>query len=174
MELKDVQEELQNLTIAMAEKYWPRGFNYSNEPKDSYSVMLREYMRTGLITVWIGASEKTIFGIPKINWDFRAWHDYWHIKLNADFSYENELRVMRRQQLDCYQWCRDNGINADKTRFLLLLLEAEIKGQADYELEHGEFPVDQVKFAERYVIMTERMLLEESTTKPITKNALRP
>lgn len=157
MKIKDVQPELIRLVHDMARERWPNGYNLSADMQDSYEAMQVEYIKTGRITIWTGASESSIFGIPAANWCFRAWHDWWHIQLYCGFNYKDELKVLRYQQSDAMRWCVQNGISFKKTRLILLLLEAEIKGQADYELEHGEFPADQIKFAEEYVQRTERI-----------------
>lgn len=170
MNIQDVQLELGNLAIDRAKYYWPLGYILSDTPRDNYEDMVTEYHARGLLTVWTGASDETIFGQPYLNWAFRTWHDAVHINLHADFSYEHEIRVQECQQQEALQWCKNYGVSEEKTDFILLLLEAEIKGQLDYQLEHGEFPVDQVKFTEEYI---ERKLHAASTKEPSIQNALR-
>lgn len=92
----------------------------------------------GSLVVWPGASERTIYGCPRVNWAFRAWHDLIHLQLGADFTLEGEVRVAKEQA----------RLLGDRLGELVL---AEVKGQAEYYQRHGYFPVDQVSFIQNYL-----------------------
>jgi hypothetical protein len=49
--------------------------------------------RTSPLVVYSGASDCTIYGDPRINYAFRAWHDSIHLRLNAGFTVAEEIRV---------------------------------------------------------------------------------
>lgn len=93
---------------------------------------------SGLV-VWSGASEKTIYGDPSVNWAMRAWHDSIHLKLNAGFDVLGEKRVALEQA---------RLIGSDQ---MGLVLMAEVQGQVEYFEKHGSFPVDQVLFVRNYL-----------------------
>lgn len=99
----------------------------------------KELFESSKLIVWSGASEATIYDDKQVNYAFRAWHDSLHIKLNADFTLEGETRVALEQA---------RLIDSDKLAKILL---AEVIGQAEYFAKHGEFPIDQIAFIERYL-----------------------
>lgn len=105
-------------------------------PDTFASLLANKYSR---LVVWAGASEKTIYGDPSVNWAFRAWHDALHIKLNADFTLQGEILVAREQA---------TLIDSDAMASLIM---AEVQGQAEYFAKHGEFPVDQQQFIMEYL-----------------------
>jgi hypothetical protein len=88
----------------------------------------------GLLQVWPGASEGTIYGDPRVNWAFRAWHDALHLSLGAGFDLEGERRVAEEQArvLGC------DGMGA--------IVLAEVLDQAEHFARTGAFPTDQAAF----------------------------
>ena len=93
---------------------------------------------SGLV-VWSGASDKTVYGDPMVNWAMRAWHDSIHLKINAEFNSEGEKRVGLEQA---------RLIGSDR---LGLILVAEVIGQVEYFDKYGSFPIDQVQFVSNYM-----------------------
>lgn len=97
-----------------------------------------ELMRAGPLTVWDGASDRTIWGDARVNHAFRAWHDARHIDGLCAFDPEGEARA-------CELQCRD--ILAAYPRAPQLWLDAvraEVNGQVQFYVNTGTFPVDQV------------------------------
>jgi len=91
----------------------------------------------GILTVWDGASDNTIYADPAINWAFRAWHDKVHLKYDLDFSIESELILAK---LAASQF---DGKIAD-------IVYAEVGGLVEYFRDNGRFPTDQAKFVKEY------------------------
>ena len=91
------------------------------------------------ITVWSGASDRTIWGY-RGNHLFRVFHDHLHLKYGLDFSDESERQVC---ELSIALLGLD-GIHA-------MIMQAEICGQLDYKNTHNEFPTDQTQFTAEYV-----------------------
>jgi len=98
------------------------------------------------IPVWSGASTRTIWSGPRVNYLFRAWHDSVHLLLGADFDPAGELDVARYQ-------CREIHGSAERA-----LLWIETAGQVQYHAAHGAFPSNQ----RRFVIDALRFGLETS------------
>ena len=90
--------------------------------------------------VWDGASDQTIFADARVNHAFRAWHDDHHVKGQYDFSLTGEIATMRAQQ----RAMREAFPNVPQ--WALDILDAEVRGQAEYFAAHGAFPVDQISF----------------------------
>ena len=83
------------------------------------------------LPIWSGASEGTIWGEPRFNWLFRAWHDSIHVRYGCDFTLEGELKASRIQA----QLARDMGLNE-----LAQIMVWETAGQAVYYDRTGQFP----------------------------------
>jgi hypothetical protein len=90
------------------------------------------------LIVWAGASDGTIYGDPRVNWMFRAWHDACHIILNAPFTLDGERYVAKYQA----------GCLGDLAGRIVI---AEVAGQAEHYALTGSFPINQVKFVTDYL-----------------------
>jgi len=112
-------------------------FTASDRAPDTFE-LLRRHCSERSIIVWNGASEHTIYGDPKVNHAFRAWHDSLHLILNAPFTLTGEIFVAREQA----------RLAPDPIAKLII---AEVQGQAEYFAEHRVFPADQVKFVLDYI-----------------------
>lgn len=86
------------------------------------------------LPVWSGASDRTIWSRPEVNYLFRAWHDSHHILLSAGFDPRGELAVA------------DHADTLIKGRAERAILRAEVWGQVAYHVLHGVFPDDQRGF----------------------------
>lgn len=100
------------------------------------------YSKTGVIKIWTGCSEGTIFGEPTINHKFRAWHDYIHITQNLgyDFIGESVVSDIQQSQLPT-DWYAEKQ-----------LIHCEVVGQAQYFMEQEEFLKDQRLFTGMYFV----------------------
>ena len=111
---------------------------------DTLEKVQEYYLKTNHIRVWTGASENTIFGDPRLNWAFRAWHDLIHVTNGEAFTLIGEINVAAIQ-------CHQVGVFlADETpvqrKVVRSLIMCEVVKQAQYFTEHGRFPEDQVQF----------------------------
>ena len=109
----------------------------------SYEAMRAEWLLTGSIQVNTDHSDGTIFGHPRVNWLFRAWHDYCHLLVNAPFDAQGEKRAADEQIRQVY--AHPSLSDADKPLFARII-GIEVNGQVDYYLAHNSFPPDQLAF----------------------------
>lgn len=95
----------------------------------------QELFNSSSLVVWSGASDRTVYQDASINWAFRAWHDYSHIKTQLPFTIEGELELARIQasQFDA--------------EILQDLIYCEVAGQVNYFKTYGTFVENQVEFA---------------------------
>lgn len=100
-----------------------------------------QFLRTGKIHIWTGASDKTIFASAKVNHYFRAWHDYIHVTENLGYDFIGESAVCKIQQA---QLPLDWG-------FERALVDSEIVGQALYYMKYNEFIDDQRAFTLQFL-----------------------
>lgn len=127
----------------------PAKFDYTDGNYASFAEMKQDYANRGRIRVNVLHSDKTIFGSPVVNWQFRAWHDMCHIQANADFSPKGE-RAAQRLMLE-QVWKLDGPNMATKARWAAII-DAEVSGQLDYYASHNDtFPVDQRAFVLGYL-----------------------
>lgn len=110
-------------------------------PKQAFDQMKHHYKTTGKIVIWMGESDNTIFGEPKLNHIFRAWHDFIHVTYNQDFGFAGESMV---GTIQIHQLPSDWLFEKE-------LLTSEILGQNQYYRQHKEFVKDQRKFAYDYL-----------------------
>jgi len=88
-------------------------------------------------------SEHTIFESPEDNHAFRAFHDFYHLTLDADFSVNGERKVTARQLRDA----RSAGLSHNA----MTLYTAELR-QYEHYFKHGRFPLNQRLFAFRWFV----------------------
>jgi len=92
------------------------------------------------IPVYSKYSDNTIFSDPKYNYVLRFWHDYCHLLLDLDFSYENEVFVAEYQ----LGWLESRGASATACK----LLWWDLVGQGEYHKRYKEFPSNQKAFVQ--------------------------
>lgn len=135
MSLETLIPELNKRILALA----PKHFKVSDSAPQTFEALKREYAETGVIHVWSGASDTTIYGDASVNHAMRAWHDALHVELDADFTLDGERRVALRQA---------ELIGCSKLAPIIL---AEVLGQVEYFQTHGQFPKDQLAFVKAYL-----------------------
>jgi hypothetical protein len=110
------------------------GIQYSvslNAPQ-SFHELIRHCTLKSLV-IWPGGSDNTIYGDPRINWKFRAWHDALHLITNAPFTVQGETFMGKLQ--------------ASKLGTLgSEIVIAEVIGQAEEFNKTGQFINNQVAF----------------------------
>ena len=109
---------------------------------ETFDAINRAYIERGSLLVWDGASERTIWGDPRINHAFRAWHDLHHIAGQHDFTLAGEIATMHAQ---CDALRARHGDN-EFIRYACRVLDCEVAGQAKHFATYGEFPADQIGF----------------------------
>lgn len=131
----------------MARKAWRNGYDVSADPSIALApdpvAQWEQITLTKRVTVYTGGSERTIFGAPEVNYDFRAWHEWTHYILRAPFDLNGELAVAHRQ-------CEDIALvfgHYSRTVQWQRLIIAEVYGQALWHERHNaSYLVDQVAF----------------------------
>ncbi len=125
----------------------PCGYDVSEIAPQDFDSLVSHYDKTGRVLVWSGASDRTIFADCEVNYAFRAWHDSKHITGNFPFSWEGESAAMQAQ-MDDIRALYDGKI----AEYFCDLLTAEIQGQKQYQDARGGFPLDQIGFAQSYLV----------------------
>lgn len=127
---------------------WPQGFDLSEtEAPDSLKRLKAEFASRGRITIYSGGSDGTIFDCPDTNRMFRAWHDWAHLHLDANFSLEGETRAC---ELQCAQILARYG-DGDTGQDMARVLRAEIIGQAQFWQRNRRYVTRQRAFTLAYL-----------------------
>jgi hypothetical protein len=113
----------------------------------SFEDMAADYKSRGHLCINTANSDGTIFGDPAINWAFRAWHDWAHIRGNFPFTEQGERDAAFTQVCDVFKAL---GHTVDAVRFAAII-DCEVNGQVQYYLAHNAFPPDQMVFAKEYL-----------------------
>ena len=123
------------------------GFEVSDTAPSSCRA-LKEHLDAGkTMVVAREGSECTIFGDPKVNFAFRAWHDWCHWVGEFDFSVHGERAACNMQIEHIYQFF---GVT-EQTRGWAQILVAEVIGQRKYYEKYGAYVSDQRAFARAYL-----------------------
>lgn len=94
----------------------------------------------GVLAVWSGGSERTIWPTPEHNYAFRALHDMIHGKYGHSFTIYGEQATARDTE-KCLRRVAPHLTDEDHRA-----LWFEVVGQVLYEAHHGHFPDDQAAF----------------------------
>ena len=125
--LKDLEEMI--LKIA------PDHIACEDAPNTMAELLHWYHSGSGAMPVYSGASDKTIWSSPEVNYAFRAWHDMVHIMFNYDFSFEGEISTARTQIQQTKECLGTDKFND--------LLWCDIAGQVGYFAVFNNFPEDQ-------------------------------
>ena len=133
----------------LAELSWPQGYDLSDtDAPDSLKKLKREFQSRQRITVYSGSSDSTIFADARVNQDFRAWHDFCHLMLDAPFDLTGESLTC---ELQVKQLKHHMGVDHPELDYCIKLLEAEIIGQALYFHRNRGYISNQAAFVAAYI-----------------------
>lgn len=113
---------------------------------------VKDYIqRTGTIVVWSGGSEQTIYEDPKVNYQFRAWHDYFHFVLDQPFTTDGETVVAEAQVRVATAILKGAHARHRLIQLVSELIMCEITEQACGYFATGKFEDDQVAFTLKHL-----------------------
>lgn len=97
----------------------------------------------GAIQVSDQYCENTVYGTPESNHAFRFWHDLTHVLNDLNFTAADEFQVALLHQYEAML----GGLSS----LARLILWADTQGQSEFLAATGEYPSNQMVFAQRYV-----------------------
>jgi len=105
----------------------------------------------GVLAVWDGASNRTIYGDPKANAWFRFVHDMGHMLYWRGFNTDDELKL----HAELWAWIETDPqfweYEAYIQNLVFAVYAADTEGQTMYESINGHFPTDQFSFVVEWV-----------------------
>ena len=116
---------------------------YTDSQYESFGAMRDEWRAIGSIKVNTDYSEGTIFDAPRVNWLFRAWHDYCHLLVDAGFNQPGERLAGEEQIRQVYALA---GLSDGDKLLFARIIDLEVNGQVSYYLATNSFPPDQCEF----------------------------
>lgn len=129
---------------ALAVRLAPVRFNLQSSAPDTHPAMLAALERDGVLTIWNGASTRTIYGGAEGNYAFRAWHDSLHARHFRTFGIADEYAIA--------------DIQAAQAGKLGKWLYADVAGQIAYYEAYGAFPDDQRGYVSAFIESEQRAL----------------
>ncbi|MDE2096219.1 MAG: hypothetical protein KGL39_03170 [Patescibacteria group bacterium] len=136
--------EFNAAVMTMANRVCPCGYDVSDaahSAPDSLAALNKHIETTRRILVSRDHSDNTIFSDPEINWAFRAWHDWTHWRIQAEFDLVGEVEVALRQVKDLTTVYGP----AFGNRYQPIIFAEGIGHTLLKELT-GKFPIDQRRF----------------------------
>ena len=110
------------------------------DARDHAPASFSELRQCERMVVWAGASERTIYRDPRVNWAFRAWHDAAHLAIDAPFTLAGERAACEYQIAELLRAFPCAPASA------VHLIRREVIGQAEHFAATGQFPADQIAF----------------------------
>ncbi len=120
---------------------------HSEHSKDRHMVVSTDAPQTlaqlqaeppSILTVWNGASDKTVFFSKLQNYMYRYHHDMGHLKYGCETDAAGEIYLWHMAFKDMYRNQLSQAAQA--------LIFAEHIGQVAYYMKNGDFPVNQAAF----------------------------
>lgn len=102
---------------------------------------LRRMQELGVLVIWSGSCDNSIYGTPHRNMLARAWHDCVHLELGMDFNYHDECAVASHQTYSTL------GL----TPLERGAVWADTFGMLSYHEKNGFFPEHQADFVRGYM-----------------------
>ncbi len=133
--------------LAICSRVLPGGFDVADAAPGTYDELIAHLDAGRRMLVYSGASERTIYRDPEVNYAFRAWHDWCQWRGRYDFSREGERATYAMQGNHLVTLFGESS----QTRRWGRILHAEIIGQRDYYDRHGTFPEDRRAFVAAYL-----------------------
>jgi hypothetical protein len=149
--MKPFSLEFNAACVAMAARVNPGGFLVSGidtalAAPTSLAELRACEKATGCIVVDSANSYATIFADAEVNYAFRAWHDWTHLRYSAEFNLCGETLVAEMQIRDLAKVYGASFAERYKP-----LIYAEVIGQALYKELTGAFPVEQRAFDKTFL-----------------------
>lgn len=140
--LKPLIVDLNAAIVEMAASILSDGFDVADDAPHTFEA-LKAHLDVGRrLVVWSGGSRATICADPRVNYAFRAWHDWCHWRGNHDLSLDGEIATCEMQ---CRQLVARYG-DAERTRYWCAIVRAEIVGQGLFYHRHKRFAENQRGF----------------------------
>jgi len=138
--LQPIDSSFNRAIVAIAQDTFPHGFDVADHAPSTLADLHAHVSLTGRMLVWAGASDRTIYADPGVNWAMRAWHDSCHLSGSHDFTIAGESLACMAQ-ID--QLAR---VYPGAPSLWSRLIWLEVIGQALHADASGQFVTDQVSW----------------------------
>ncbi len=144
--MKPLSLSFNRAVLHIANSLMPEGWIGVTNAPDTLATLRGRVCQEGRMIVSSEYALTSVYADPAVNLAFRAWHDYCHLSLSAEFDRAGETAVHRMQSTQLIL-----TYGAYRSRNWRMILRCEILGQLDYREAYGAFPVDQMAFAKEYL-----------------------
>ncbi len=138
------------------------GYRPQAEAPDNWEALQQQYAEAldagvGMISVYSGASDCTIYTSPHANYAFRYWHDTGHVQHGLSFTPEDERALQTLyhiREMRAALWTATMhipGYTRETLELALQMYKADTLGQIEYVVANKRFPNDQLAFVLAYL-----------------------
>lgn len=120
------------------------GYHLSFDAPNSWTE-LKKHKGNKNIPVYAGASKNTIYKFAYQNFNFRAVHDFCHLKKDANFTLKGEKTAIWEQYIQLVIWLEKAG---KRSRNVLKLFLIDTVLQIEYYYETKSYVENQIEFAQ--------------------------
>lgn len=145
--MQPLEPELNDAILRIVNCIFPKGIEVSDSAPNTYEALCARLDAGRTMCVWSGASECTIYADARVNYAFRAWHDWCHWKGRFPFTSSGERAACAMQMAGLRAWY---GPSLKVVRWCSII-HAEVVGQQEYFSKFWNFPEDQCGFVRKYV-----------------------
>jgi len=120
----------------IADRVFPFGYNVRPNAPNTYDECCEEFRTTGQISIWDGDYTNTGFGDTETWRNFRAWHDFVHVRHQFPFDMPGEYAAATFQSFQIYKILGRDDIAIDA----VAQLWAELIGPLEARLHNHTIP----------------------------------
>lgn len=149
IKMQHVDETLARAAIEIAPHATPGWIVLPHGAPETLADCTAFYNANGKMGVSPGVGNKRLFATANCNEAFDAWHDHCHVKLQASFDLDGEIRVDNCQQDTLQAWWKGSRIPVTMAAYnrASALLRAHNVGRLEYWKAYGTSPNDPRSFA---------------------------
>lgn len=120
----------------IADKIFPFGYNIRPNAPNTYDECCEEFRLTGQISIWSGDFDNTGFGDTETWQNFRAWHDFVHVRHQFPFTMPGEYAAATVQSFQLFKLLGRDETSIDA----VAQLWAELIGPLEARLHNHTIP----------------------------------
>lgn len=140
MSLEPLNPALNWATNVLASQIFPFGYDIRPNAPNTYDECCEEFRLTGKISIWDGDYTNTGFGDTETWRNFRAWHDYVHVRYGFPFTMPGEYGAATFQSFQVYRLLGRDDVAVDAVSQVW----AELIGPLEARLQEHTIPCPRV------------------------------
>lgn len=149
IDMTPLKMAIKDITLKTVKKY-----KIAKNAPNTFIDLMDDFNKNGIITVYNGNTNNTIYNDDQVNLDFRAWHDHTHITHKLDFTLQSEYKTCDIQIAKLKKY--------NLSDILLKIFELDIKAQVKYYYTNKKYINNQFKFIDDVLMYGENYALNQA------------